>query len=241
MNPELLALALRTSLEQLLALPNAIRIVVLAKEELVRFDDDQLRELLAWIDATIQQAVALGEDSSARDDERDLDWLMRAIEHHKMFALEDGTPFGFRDCYRVLALYKLGVVIDAVGDQSAGVLGVPVAAALMESWEAVLLADLLPDVESVEAVVERAWREGLTPPADVAHEVKRAQSQGGRKAADIRHATNREAKARALELYWNGKYNSIDAAAKIIGAQVFRSSATVRNWIFEDRRQRDSG
>jgi len=109
---------------------------------------------------------------------------------------------------------------------------------LMEALEAVLLSDLLPDVESVEAVVERAWREGLTPPVDVAHEVKRAKSQGGRKAADIRHATNREAKTRALELYWNGKYSSIDAATKIIGAQVFRSPATVRNWIFEDRRQR---
>ena len=240
MNPELLALALRTPLEQLLVLPNAIRIVVSAKEELARFNEDQLQELLAWIDATIQQAVALGEEAT-RDNERDLDWLMRTIEHHEVFTLEDGTAFGFRDCYRVLVLYKLGTVIDAVGDQSAGVLGLPVAAALMESWEAVLLADLLPDVEPVEAVVERAWREGLTPPADVAHEVKRAKSQGGRKAADIRHATNREAKTRALELYWNGKYSSIDAAAKIIGAQVFRSSATVRNWIFEDRRQRGRG
>ncbi len=228
MNPELLALALRTPLEQLLALPNAIRIVVLAKEELVRFDDDQLQELLAWIDATILQAAALDEDA-ARDDERDLDWLMRAIEHHEVVALEDGTSFGFRDCYRVLALYKLGVVIDAVGDPSAGVLGVSVTAVLMEALEAVLLSDLLPDVESVEAVVERAWREGLTPPVDVAHEVKRAKSQGGRKAADIRHATNREAKTRALELYRNGKYSSIDAATKIIGAQVFRSQATVRN------------
>src|SRR5690606_25605929 len=104
-----------------------------AKEELARFSDDQLQELLAWIDATIQQAVALGEDAT-RDDERDLDWLMRAIEHHEVFALEDGTAFGFRDCYRVLALYKLGTVIDAVGDQSAGVLGLPVAAVLMESW-----------------------------------------------------------------------------------------------------------
>jgi hypothetical protein len=58
MDSKFLALALQTPLEQLLALPNAIRIAVLAKEELARFNDGQLQELVAWIDTAIRQAVA---------------------------------------------------------------------------------------------------------------------------------------------------------------------------------------
>ncbi|GHT93272.1 hypothetical protein FACS1894116_04930 [Betaproteobacteria bacterium] len=176
MNPDFLTLALRTPLEQLLPLPNAIRIALWAKEELARFNDDQLRELLAWIDVAITQAVMLAQSEAGdtvidRADERELDWLMQAHDHGAMYALQDGTPFGFRDYCRVLALHKLGMVIDAVGDLPPAGLSIPVAAALMEAQEAVLLANVLPDVESVEAII-------------------------GRKAADIRHATNRAVKRR---------------------------------------------
>lgn len=246
MNPRHLTLALRTPLEELLGLPNGIRITLWAREDLARFTEEQLQELLAWSEAMIQQKVMKEQSEPGggiveRADNRDFDWLMRSFQNHETFSLRDGTPFGFRDVYRVLALAKIGFVIDATGDLSTDILVPPVAAALMEALEAVLLAEVLPDVESVEAIVERAWRDGLCPDPDYRDEVKRAQSQSGRKAAEIRHATNRAVKARALELYWNGEYSGIDAAAKIIGAQVFRSTVTVRNWIFEDRKRRGSG
>lgn len=244
MNPDFLMLALRTPFEQLLPLPNAIRIALLGKEHLSRFNDDQLRDVLAWIDATIEQAVMQrqsepGGDIVTRDDERDFDWLMGATENHRTYLLRDGTPFGFRDCYRVLALHKLGAVIEAIGGPVPGLLAAPVAG-LMEALEAVLLADVLPDVESVETTVERAWGEGLRPDSDVQQEVERAKSDSGRKAANIRHVANRAAKDRALELYRIGTYSTIEAASKIIGDQVCRSPVTVKNWIFAARRKSSS-
>lgn len=246
MNPELLALALRTPLEHLVDVPNAIRIAIWSKEELARFDEGQLRELLAWIDANIQQAVAQAQSEPGggiveRGDERDFDWLMRAIENHKVYALADGTPFNFRDGYRVLALHKLGAVIDAVGNPSAGILTAPVAALLMEALEAVLLADVLPDVESVETIVERAWREGLTLPSASDVEVAKAVSQTSRKLNDILHAQNRETKRKGIDLYFSNTYDTDELAYRVIGTQVCRSPGTVRNWILEEKQKRKRG
>jgi hypothetical protein len=243
MNPDFLVLALRTPLEQLLLLPNGIRIALWAKEELTRFNDDQLRELLAWIDATITQSVMLarsdvGDAVIDRADERDLDWLMQAHDHSATHALPGGTPFGFRDYYRVLALYKLGVVIDAVGDLPPVGLSIPVAAALMEAQEAVLLADVLPDVESVEAVIERAWREGMTPPSVVDAEIAKAISQTSRTLNDVLHAPNREAKRKGIDLYFSNTYDTDEQAYRVIAMQVCRSAGTVRNWILEEKQRR---
>lgn len=238
MNPELLTLALRTPLEQLVALPNAVRIAFMAKEELARFNDSQLQELLAWIDASIEQAVALNKFDTQRDDERELDWLMGAVENHEVFALADGTPFCFRDVYRVLTLYKLGSVIDGASGLPAGALVAPLTSALMESLEALLLADLLPDVESTEAIIEGAWREGLTPPSAADAEIAKAISQASRNLNDGLHANNREAKRRGIELYFSKTYATDELAYRKIADQVSRSAGTVRNWILEAKQKR---
>lgn len=60
MNPHLLTLALTTPLEQLLELPNAIRIASSAREDLQHFSHDQLQEMLASVDAMITDTVAQG-------------------------------------------------------------------------------------------------------------------------------------------------------------------------------------
>lgn len=59
MKPELLTLALSTPLEQLLPLPNGVRIALWLREALERFDERQLLEILAWIDTRIEDSVAL--------------------------------------------------------------------------------------------------------------------------------------------------------------------------------------
>lgn len=237
MNPELLALALRTPMERLLPLPNAIRIVLWVKEALARFDERQLQELLSWIDVRIEDAVALDGTGAPRADERDLDWLMRAFDNHEVFALSDGTPFGFRDIYRVLALYKLGTVIDAVDDLPAGVLVAPVVSTLMESLEATLLADLLPDVESPASMIEAAWRAGLTPSSSAEVEADQAIRQASKHLNDGLHAKNREAKCRGLEPYFSKSYATDELAYRVIGEQVSRSPGTVRNWILEAKQK----
>lgn len=47
MNPQLLTVALTAPLEQLLGLPNAVRIAALAREDLQRFSHEQLQDILA--------------------------------------------------------------------------------------------------------------------------------------------------------------------------------------------------
>ena len=61
MNPNFLTLALTTPLEQLLELPNAIRIASSAREDLQHFSHDQLQEMLVSIDAMITDTVAQGQ------------------------------------------------------------------------------------------------------------------------------------------------------------------------------------
>ena len=238
MKPELVTLPLRTPPEQLLPLPNGVRIALWLKEALERFDERQLLEMLAWIDARIEDAVALDRTGALRADERDLDWLMRAFDNHEVFALSDGTPFGFRDIYRVLALHKLGMVIDGADGLPAGALVQPLISALMESQEAMLLAELLPDVDSPESMVDRTWRDGMAPPSPAEVATGSAISQASLNLNDGLHAKNREAKRRGIELYFSKTYATDELAYRLIGEKVSRSPGTVRNWIVEAKQKR---
>lgn len=238
MKPELLTSALSTPLEQLLPLPNGVRIALWLREALERFGERQLLEILAWIDTRIEDSVALDRTGAQRDDERDLDWLMRAFDNHEVFALVDGTPFGFRDIYRVLALHKLGTVIDGVDGLPAGALVEPLISALMESQEATLLADLLPDVDAPESMIDEAWRDGMAPPPPAEIAVGRAISDASKNLNDGLHAKNREAKRRGLELYFAKTYATDELAYRVIGEKVSRSPGTVRNWIVEAKQKR---
>lgn len=94
-----------------------------------------------------------------------------------------------------------------------------------------MLADLLPDSPTTEQIIEEAWRAGLTPESIAADEVRKAQSQAGRQAADARHASNRAAKQKALELFTSNTYRTKEEAYRIIGAQVCKAPGTIKNWI----------
>ena len=81
MNPHLLTLALTTPLEQLLELPNAVRIAACAREDLQRFSAEQLQRMLASMDAAITDTVTLaqikhGGELVSRHEQRDLDWFI---------------------------------------------------------------------------------------------------------------------------------------------------------------------
>ena len=78
----------------------------------------------------------------------------------------------------------------------------------MESLESLVLADLLPEPPSMEQLIEEAWKAGLTPEPVAADEVRKAQSQAVRRAADARHASNRAARQKALELFASNTYRT---------------------------------
>lgn len=243
MNPHLLTLALATPLEQLLELPNGVRIAASAREHLQRLSSDQLREMLGQIDALITHRIAqqqrlYGDGVVNREEQRDLDWLTEAI-HHPEETASPVTAAVHREYLRILALYKLGEVVDATANIPTVALITPLVSALMEALEALLLADLLPDIPSVEQAVEAAWRAGLMPDPDVVTEVKKVKSEAGRHAADIRHIHNRAAKEAALKLYATQTYRTQDEAYHIIGAQVCRAPGTVKNWILAAKKSGD--
>ena len=127
-----------------------------------------------------------------------------------------------------MALYKLGVVIEATADTPSGIIIRPAVDALMES---LVMADLLPEPPSMEQLIEEAWKAGLTPQPVAADEVRKAQSQAVRRAADARHASNRAARQKALELFASNTYRTKEEAYRIIGAQVCKAPGTIKNWI----------
>lgn len=193
----LLTLALSTPLEQLLELPNAVRIAACAREDLQRFSTEQLQRMLADMDAAITDAVALaqikhGSELVSRSEQRDLDWFIEVTNQAEWLRLRSATATD-RDYFRLLALYKLGVVIETTSDTPPGIIIRPVVEALMEALESMLLADLLPESPSTVQIIEEAWKAGLTSEPIAADEVRKAQSHAGRQAADARHASNRAA------------------------------------------------
>ena len=236
MNPNYLTLALTTPLEQLLELPNAIRIASSAREDLQHFSHDQLQEMLTSIDAMITNTVAQGQATYGsglvrREEQRDLDWLLEASSHGGWLLQKHGPNATERDHFRVLALYKLGWVIAATAETPPVAFISPVVATLMEALESLMLADLLPESVPQEQILEEAWRAGLSPETKVETEVRKAQSQAGRNAASVRHLSNRAAKQKGLALYFSNTYRTEDGAYRIIGAQVCRAPGTVKNWI----------
>ncbi len=236
MNPHLLTLALTTPLEQLLELPNAVRIAAFAREDVQKFSTEQLQQMLACVDAAITDTVTLaqiknGSELVNRDEQRDLDWFIEIsnqAEWPRLRAVPEATD---RDYLRLLALYKLGKVIEATADTPPGIIIRPAVEALMEALESLLLADLLPDSPSTEQIIEEAWKAGLTPEPTAADEVRKAKSRAGKLAADARHASNRAAKKKALELFAANTYRTKKEAYRIIGAQVFKAPGTIKNWI----------
>lgn len=211
MNPHLLTLALTTPLEQLLELPNAVRIAACAREDLQRFSAEQLQQMLTGMDAAIADAVTLAQVKYGgalvnRDEQRDLDWFIEVTNQAEWPGLRSATASD-RDYFRLLALYKLGTVIEATSETPLGIIIMPAVDALMEALESLLLADLLPESSSM------------------------AQSHAGRQAADARHANNRAAKQKALELFASNTYRTKEEAYRIIGAQVCKAPGTIKNWI----------
>ena len=235
MNPHLLTLALTTPLEQLLELPNAVRIAACAREDLQRFSAEQLAQMLASMDAAITDTVTLAQIKNGgelvdRHEQRDLDWFIEVTNQAEWPRLRS-APATDRDYLRLLALYKLGVVIEATADTPSGIIIMPAVDALMESLESLVLADLLPEPPSMEQLIEEAWKAGLTPEPVAADEVRKAQSQAVRRAADARHASNRAARQKALELFASNTYRTKEEAYRIIGAQVCKAPGTIKNWI----------
>ena len=217
MNPHFLTLALTTPLEQLLELPNAVRIAASAREDLQRFSPEQLQDILGCIDAMIIDTVLQGQAVYGsrlveRDEQRDLDWLIDACSRERWLMPKHGPEATQRDYFRVLALYQLGWVIDATADAPPVAFISPIVATLMESFESLMLADLLPDSVSQDQIIEEAWRAGLSPDTEVQIEVKKAQSQAGKNAADVRHLSNRSIKQKGLDLYFTNTYKTEDDA-----------------------------
>jgi hypothetical protein len=130
-----------------------------------------------------------------RREQRDLDWFIEVTNQAEWPRLRSATATD-RDYLRLLALYKLGVVIEAATDTPSGIIIRTAVDALMESLEPLVLADLLPDSPSTEQTIEEAWKAGLTPEPVAADEVRKAQSQAVRRAADARHVPTPSCTAR---------------------------------------------
>ena len=139
MNPHLLTLALTTPLEQLLELPNAVRIAACAREDLQHFSTEQLQRMLANMDAAITDTVTLaqmkhGGELVSRHEQRDLDWFIEVTNQAEWPRLRS-APATDCDYLRLLALYKLGVVIEATADTPSGVIIRPAVDALIAAYD----------------------------------------------------------------------------------------------------------
>lgn len=56
-------------------------------------------------------------------------------------------------------------------------------------------------------------------------------SENGRRAADVRHEENRKVRAKAIQMFLDGRFSSKNQAAVEISKKVARSHAVVRRWL----------
>lgn len=245
MKPQLLTLALDTPLENLLDLPNGVELAYSLRSELERYSPAQLRDIVAAIDtliATERKTIRSipgfddGEIHSARELNRDIDWLGDAIQFQPLPRLHDETPIGAEDLYRVLALYKLGAVIDATQGCDNSGFDKAVVEDILEATKAMTLAR--SPIETWEQALEKAWHGGIRPDPSLSVELQNERSKAAKKAADSRHAKNREIKQRALDIYFKEDFQNIEDAIKVISKLVSRAPTTVRDWLYEARRER---
>ena len=244
MKPQLLTLALDTPLEDLLGLPNGVEIAYSLRSELAHYRPTQLHDILAAIDALIateQQTfrsipgIDDEEIQSAREQNRDIDWLDDAIRFQPLPLLKGGITVGAQALYRVLALYKLGAVIDATQGRDNTQFSRTVVEDILEATKAMALAK--PPTETWEQSLSQVWQEGLKPDPDEEDIIAKARSEAAQSAANIRHLPNRIAREKALKLYFEDTFPSVDYASMVIGEQVFKAPRTVANWIAEAKKK----
>jgi hypothetical protein len=242
MNPQHINLALSTPLEDLLAIPQGVQLAYNVREGLEGITPEQAAAILGAINGMIENAIKaeqalMGSELVSRDDNRDVEWLMQALTDEGHLVPADLPHVSNPIYFLVLAAYKLGGVIEQRLESKTTHFPAASVSDLLEAQEASAYAELIPPTQSLEEILGAAWRDGLTPEtttgSDAFHKARM------KRATDARHLTNRIAKKQAIELYFSGNYRTIDAAATSIAEQVFRAPGTVRNWIFEARRERD--
>jgi len=243
MNSQHLHLALTTPLENLLGIPQGIQLALDVRDGLKGVTPEQAVAILRAINGMIESALLahhelMGSEFTTRNDYRDIEWLMQALVDQIHLVPVGQTNIPEPVYFLVLAAYKLGCVIDQRLQHKTPTFSAKSVANLLEAQQAWAYAELIPPQPTVEEIMAKAWSEGLTPEpmTSAVDTVHKAQLK---RATDARHHTNRIAKKQAIDLYLNGNYRTIDAAATSIAEQVFRAPGTVRNWIFQARRERD--
>jgi hypothetical protein len=243
MNSQHLRLALTTPLENILGIPQGIQLALYVREGLEDITPEQAVAILRAINGMIESAVQAdrdetGDEITTRNDNRDIDWFMQALVDQIHLVPVGQTNIPKSVYFLVLAAYKLGCVIDQRLQHKTPTFSAKSVANLLEAQQAWAYAELIPPQPTVEEIMAKAWSEGLTPEpmTSAVDTVHKAQLK---RATDARHHTNRIAKKQAIDLYFSGDYRTIDAAATSIAEQVFRAPGTVRNWIFQARRERD--
>lgn len=243
MNSQHLRLALTTPLENILGIPQGIQLALYVREGLEDITPEQAVAILRAINGMIESAVQAdrdetGDEITTRNDNRDIDWFMQALVDQIHLVPVGQTHIPKSVYFLVLAAYKLGCVIDQRLQHKTPTFSAKSVANLLEAQQAWAYAELIPPQPTVEEIMAKAWSEGLTPEpmTSAVDTVHKAQLK---RATDARHHTNRIAKKQAIDLYFSGDYRTIDAAATSIAEQVFRAPGTVRNWIFQARRDRD--
>jgi hypothetical protein len=243
MDPQLLTLAGDTPLDDLVGLPNGIEITYSVVGDLAHRSFDEQRQILQIIAEMIEVEQTLprslpglsDEDfRTARDAYRDFEWLCDALKFQPLPRLFDGTEVSPQDLYNVLALYKLGEVIAATRGSDYQQFPNSVVENLIESTKAMIKA-----MVSTKAVEQKSAKLKTKRAEQTREEIiAQARSEAAQAAANIRHKAGRIAKEKAIRLYFEGTFPSVDYASAVIADQVFKAPRTVANWISEAKKKR---
>lgn len=222
---------------------------------------EQIIEVAETIEWIIDRAVvAAGEDAIKNDEtpllrgqRSDAQWLRDHIYYYDIHPAPSGNFPHYHHCFAVLALWKIADAnfsiqpeLDELGHHKAviavnaplGLQWMAAGACAIDAMESICLGEelasrhadnrllrvLFPNEDQADSVTEAVVRERISIRA--------------RAAAIKKHATNRAARLRAIELYNSRNYPSVEAAAQAIAVLVFKSPRTVAKWLYDERKGR---
>lgn len=199
--------------------------------------------------AAEEEAVNNGEEPLLRGHRSDAQWLRDHIYYYDIRPARGASFPHYYHCFAVLALWKIADAnfsiqpeLDKLGHHQAHI---PVDAPLITQWtaagtyaidamEAVCLAEELASRHAEDRLLR-----ALLPNEDSTEaQIKERISVRARAAAIKKHATNRAARLRTIELYKARNYLSVEAAAQAIAALVCKSPRTVAKWLYDERKGR---
>jgi len=229
--------------EVLSRLPQGPHISFSAAHHLKQFSTEQQQALLISLDNAIATLIGIERELAPeldieRADERDLHWIHISCEHYNFDFYDDIPGVNNGHFFALYALHQLGAAIGHIRQLPNNQFNEESVVCLVDAVESMSTARHMFERELRIAVTPKVdvWASWGVPKLSVKEQIKIAKTESSKRAASFRHIGTYEAQAKAIEMFNQRKYVSLEAAASHIAPHVYMTNRSVAKWLSKYKR-----